>query len=104
MWKAKSSSRTGASGVVKIRRDTYNTHNGMAKKGGWWEIRALVRARSKGKCEAIIKGVRCSTLGVEVHHIIPLSKGGTNTLPNLLMLCMTCHNKRHRHLWVARGK
>jgi len=28
----------------------------------------------------------------EVHHIIPLSQGGTNDLDNLMSLCKSCHS------------
>ncbi len=35
---------------------------------------------------------------LEVHHIIPLSDGGSNSLENLITLCKKCHIKRHnRH-------
>lgn len=31
----------------------------------------------------------------EVHHIIPLSQGGTHAPENLMSLCRSCHNKMH---------
>ncbi len=31
----------------------------------------------------------------EVHHIIPVSQGGTNDESNLMSLCKSCHNKIH---------
>ena len=31
----------------------------------------------------------------EVHHIIPVNKGGTSTEDNLMSLCRSCHNKIH---------
>jgi 5-methylcytosine-specific restriction protein A len=34
----------------------------------------------------------------EVHHIIPLSKGGTNKYSNLMSLCQSCHTKTHMEL------
>lgn len=47
-------------------------------------------------------GKRCSDCGssdrLQVHHIIPLSKGGTNHPFNLIVLCHNCHEKRHRHM------
>lgn len=38
--------------------------------------------------------------GVElhVHHIKPLSKGGDNSLNNLISLCETCHENQHPHM------
>ena len=31
----------------------------------------------------------------EVHHIVPLSRGGTHDSSNLMSLCRSCHNKVH---------
>ncbi len=31
----------------------------------------------------------------EVHHIVPVSKGGTHERSNLMSLCRSCHNKIH---------
>lgn len=38
--------------------------------------------------------------GLIVHHIIPVSKGGTNRPVNLITLCQACHKlqPKHRHL------
>lgn len=97
MWKRNASAKTGASGVAKIRRDTYNTTNGFSKKGGWWEISAAVRKRDKGYCVICMASGK-AVKGNEVHHITPLSRGGTTTLANLITICEDCHNKRHNHL------
>ncbi len=35
---------------------------------------------------------------VELHHIIPLSKGGKNIRINMKPLCHKCHSKQHRHM------
>lgn len=34
----------------------------------------------------------------EVHHIIPVSKGGTHARGNLISLCQSCHTKIHHDL------
>ena len=34
----------------------------------------------------------------EVHHILPVSKGGRHTPDNLMSLCRSCHNKIHHDL------
>ena len=40
--------------------------------------------------------VNCGkTEGVEMHHIVPLSRGGNNTLGNIVYLCKECHYKAH---------
>ncbi|MHB2155765.1 HNH endonuclease [Calditrichota bacterium GD2] len=32
---------------------------------------------------------------LEIHHIIPLSEGGSDTIDNVIALCPNCHRKRH---------
>jgi 5-methylcytosine-specific restriction endonuclease McrA len=45
------------------------------------------------------KGKRCQRCGNEhkltIHHIKPVSEGGTNDLSNMALLCDTCHKKVH---------
>lgn len=31
----------------------------------------------------------------EIHHVIPIYKGGTTKNDNLILLCISCHKKRH---------
>jgi len=38
--------------------------------------------------------------GLHVHHIIPISKGGDNSLSNLTCLCETCHENQHKHMLI----
>jgi len=33
--------------------------------------------------------------GCEFHHIVPVSKGGENTLDNIVLLCPNCHKMAH---------
>lgn len=33
-----------------------------------------------------------------VHHVIPLSKGGQNTVANQVLLCVPCHEATHDHM------
>ncbi len=101
MWRSSAKTRMNASGVVKIRRDTYNTVNGMAKKNGWWEICAQVKKRDKGMCVPCMRAGRATPMK-EVHHVVPLSKGGTTTMANLISICENCHNQRHHHLFRSR--
>lgn len=46
-------------------------------------------------CEECLKHGRYVPVE-EVHHIIPLSEGGTNDESNLMSLCRSCHEKIHR--------
>ena len=43
-----------------------------------------------GKCNYCMSEKR-----LNIHHIIPLSKGGLNRMSNLEMVCMSCHAKIH---------
>lgn len=44
--------------------------------------------------------IRCANCGstnnLEVDHIVPLSRGGTNDIDNLRILCKSCHRKRKK--------
>lgn len=91
-------------GISSIRRHTYSTVNGMNTKAGWWDLHRQVEQRSGGLCEARIAGVRCGKRGKDVHHIVKLSDGGTNTMANLIHLCEDCHNRRHNHMFWRRKK
>ena len=57
----------------------------------WDTTTARIRKRDGYRCK------NCGTSGVElhVHHIVPLSKGGTNSDGNLATLCNECHKKIH---------
>jgi len=32
---------------------------------------------------------------LEIHHLVPLSQGGSDTIDNVIALCPNCHRKRH---------
>lgn len=76
---------------AKIQRDSYGPN--------WWDIRAEVFARDEGKCQDIgARGGKCGKPGSDVHHVVPLSRGGTTTKSNLITLCKDCHERRHKHM------
>lgn len=88
--------RRSRNGVARIQRASYNTVAGNIDiKHSWYALRDQCEKRAGGKCEA--RG--CSRAGSEAHHITPLSRGGTNTLRNLIYLCKTCHKSRHNHMY-----
>jgi len=49
------------------------------------------RCRHCGLTEADVSG-----LDLQVHHILPISQGGTHSLDNLATLCNGCHQKIHK--------
>lgn len=48
-------------------------------------------------CEMCLKEGKLTPVE-EVHHIIPVNRGGTNDESNLMSLCRSCHNKIHIQL------
>jgi len=100
MWQRRGrNTKRNSYGVASIRRDSYNSYNGWSEKAGWWELVSLVSKRSGGQCEAYYSGIRCENRAKEVHHIVPLSKGGANAMSNLIHFCERCHTRRHNHLY-----
>lgn len=65
-----------------------------------WVCPSFIRDRyvqAHPLCEQCLKQGR-TTPTEEVHHIIPLSRGGTHSTDNLMSLCQSCHNKIHHDL------
>ena len=56
---------------------------------GFHDIKAAIREQQNGKC------LMCKNEIAHFHHIIPKSKGGSDTLQNQAGLCMKCHAKVH---------
>jgi 5-methylcytosine-specific restriction protein A len=80
-------------GVSRIKRDSYSN-----ERSSWWDIRKQVFERDGGVCQSRSNGRVCGKPGKEVHHILPLSRGGTSTPANLLTFCTQCHEARHSHM------
>lgn len=85
--------RKSATGSAKIVRDSYS--NG---KTSWWDLRKKVFDRDGGKCQGMKGWNKCGAKAVDVHHIVPLSRGGTSTMSNLMSVCKECHDARHNHM------
>ena len=69
------------------------TNNSNDYPSDWDRIRTQVLSRDNYKC-----GNCGSSHNLHVHHIVPLSKGGTNNLSNLKTLCEDCHKSLHPHM------
>lgn len=78
--------KRGTGTVSRIQRHEYDDVD-------WRKLAAAVKARDGNKCR-----ICRSTKQLQVHHILPLSRGGTNSQLNLITLCHACHEKRHKHM------
>lgn len=56
------------------------------------EVRKYVLQRDKYQCQSCGKTQGETTLNID--HIIPLAKGGSNDLSNLQTLCQGCNQKK----------
>ena len=82
----------------KPMRDSYNKYKrspNINKKYGraWKRIRDRYAA-AHPLCEMCLKEGRFTPVD-EVHHIKPVSQGGTHDESNLMSLCRSCHTKIH---------
>ncbi len=74
------------------RRPDKNRKYGRA----WKRIRDRY-ARLHPLCERCLKEGRITPME-EVHHILPVNRGGGNEETNLMSLCRSCHEKVHIEL------
>jgi len=54
------------------------------------------------KCQSCFKTE--PEIKITIDHIIPVSKGGTNSIDNLQPLCMKCNQKKHAKLPILENK
>ena len=58
-----------------------------------------MKRKKLNNSEKILIGLKCANCesieGLEYHHIIPLSLGGSNLLSNYVCLCYKCHSLMH---------
>lgn len=66
-------------------------------------VRKQVWARSGGRCQFEVGSVRCpSRYSLELDHVTPLARGGSNGLPNLRLLCW--HHNQQQALKLGPGR
>lgn len=61
----------------------------------WEQLRLMVLSRDNYQCQE--KNTYCDG-PLQIHHKIPLLKGGTNNADNLLTLCLYHHCSKHPHM------
>lgn len=59
------------------------------------EVRAYVFQRDNYHCQSC--GKKPTQTGLEVDHIIPIAKGGSNDISNLQSLCRRCNQQKKHH-------
>jgi 5-methylcytosine-specific restriction endonuclease McrA len=64
-------------------------------------VRRKVLARDRHRCRAPGCG---RTRFLEVHHLKPRRRGGTNDPANLIALCVACHTMWHERSTVPDGR
>ena len=84
--------------VARHKYDKYERSPDVHIKYGraWSRIRNRYAAEHP-LCEMCLKEGRVTPVQ-EVHHILPVSQGGTHDHSNLMSLCKSCHTKIHHEL------
>lgn len=83
---------------ARRKYDKYERPADINKKYGrtWKRIRDIY-AEEHPLCEMCLQNGRLTPVE-EVHHIKPLSQGGTHSKDNLMSLCQSCHTKIHHDI------
>lgn len=79
--------------------------NGDMYGDDWETTRRAILVRDRYTCQDRRCGVRWPPPmhgKLHVHHVQPLSRGGTNAHSNLLTLCHPCHRRVHEEMDAKR--
>ena len=74
------------------RKQTLYDHRRIGSDYVPGSLRYQVLSRAKGRCE--LCGISKDEKALDVDHIIPRSKGGSNDMSNLQALCYTCNRQK----------
>lgn len=61
--------------------------------GKWRAIRRELKDRREVKCKMCGRESSRNDRDLQVHHIVPLTAGGSNHFDNLMLLCHRCHRR-----------
>jgi len=73
-----------------------NPDSGVRSGPGWRRAKDKARKRDQYRCQYCRRRDSHFT-DLQVHHIKPVSEGGTNDLDNLVVLCNNCHWRLHNN-------
>lgn len=71
--------------------------NGTFRHGVNEELRNFIRDRDDLTCRLCV--TKLESTSAQVHHIVPVSFGGTDIKTNLVLLCYDCHTLVHQNGW-----
>jgi hypothetical protein len=87
--------------LEKLNKDLLNINNQLISLYDYWperppdwEERRKQFLEQKPFCEECLSDYNDNVI-LQVHHIIPISKGGSHKLDNLKVLCKSCHQSKH---------
>lgn len=69
----------------------------MTYPNDWNALRQAVRIRDEQCMNCRRTPADTGDLQFDTHHIVPLGRGGSNRLSNLVLLCRDCHDAAHGH-------
>ena len=78
----------------EAERNARNPYRQHYKDPAYARARQHRFERAHGKCEAC--GVYLQPAQWQCDHIVPLSRGGSNDITNLQVLCIPCHRRKTR--------
>ena len=64
-----------------------------------WEERRRGLLNESSCCQQCYRGYE-SKITLDIHHKIPIAKGGNHKKINLIVLCRDCHQTRHKHSFL----
>ena len=79
-------------GYIAHRQDRIWQHRGQNFEPVPGTLRYAVIVRAKGRCEAC--GISSLERALQVDHIVPRARGGSNDIANLQALCTTCNAQK----------
>lgn len=83
---------------IRLGKETKSFINVIGREdygNDWGLIRDAILLRDNYQCQE--SDGYCNGV-LQVHHIVPLSKGGTNQPINLITLCFYHHSLKHEHM------
>jgi 5-methylcytosine-specific restriction endonuclease McrA len=79
--------------LVPLGQPYCETHKGEGRYSAQWNINSKAARAANPFC------VRCgSIVDLTADHIVPRSRGGTDHLTNIQVLCRSCNSRKHNHL------